>query len=416
MMCSIPPEKSSSNWLDRLRSNKGFPASGDFTLDHFLTNPTVEEPSDSPKPDVSASNSNINSSNSGETSAQIGERDWFGAMNHVLSDLFIMGGPTVISRTKSARKQTNPKFFPLPPPPEDEKAAIAVASSFDSDHNSNINDDYSGGGDDEMEEDKYKDDRFRAEGRGGDDELKGYSRSEVTVIDTSYEVWKFDKLVFRKKNDWKVRDKKGRSWLSAATRKRKKGSGGLESESGGAKKKKSKVFSSHASSSIAVTNGGNCASQFDDNPHHEKMEDVSKEVADDLISQVPKHRQVYTWEMFHGSSEVSEKLIFSKKNVWKLRDKKDKPWMSATKKKKNGIGALRSESNHHGIVGGVKKKAKVFNSHVGSSSFYSNGRNCESPFDNAQNEDEMMEDAPREVADELLSQVPKHRQVYTWDE
>ncbi|CAN1251121.1 hypothetical protein LINPERPRIM_LOCUS7630 [Linum perenne] len=391
MMCSIPAEKSSSNWLDRLRSNKGFPASGDVTLDHFLTNPTVEEPSDSPKPDVSASNSNINSSNSGETSAQIGERDWFGAINHVLSDLFIMGGPTVISRTKSARKQTNPKFFPLPPPPEDEKAAIAVASSFDSDHNSNINDDCSGGGDDEMEEDKYKDDRFRAEGRGGDDELKGYSRSEVTVIDTSYEVWKFDKLVFRKKNDWKVRDKKGRSWLSAATRKRKKGSGGLESESGGAKKKKSKVFSSHASSSIAVTNGGNCASQFDDI------------LVDSLC-------------MFHGSSEVSEKLIFSKKNVWKLRDKKDKPWMSATKKKKNGIGALRSESNHHGIAGGVKKKAKVFNSHVGSSSFYSNGRNCESPFDNAQNEDEMMEDAPREVADELLSQVPKHRQVYTWDE
>ncbi|TQD94526.1 hypothetical protein C1H46_019771 [Malus baccata] len=43
--------------------------------------------------------------------------------------------------------------------------------------------------------------------------MKGYSRSEVTVIDTSCGVWKTDKLVFRRKNVWKVREKKvkGRS-------------------------------------------------------------------------------------------------------------------------------------------------------------------------------------------------------------
>ncbi|KAM7280851.1 hypothetical protein ACFE04_007985 [Oxalis oulophora] len=32
------------------------------------------------------------------------------------------------------------------------------------------------------------------------EELFGFSRSEVTVIDTSFDVWKFDKLLFRKKN------------------------------------------------------------------------------------------------------------------------------------------------------------------------------------------------------------------------
>ncbi|CAN0922750.1 hypothetical protein LINGRAHAP2_LOCUS33209 [Linum grandiflorum] len=411
-MCSVSAEKSSSNWLDRLRSTKGFPTSGDLTLDHFLANPTVEDPSDSPKPDVSASNSNINSSTTVETSTQIGERDWFGVMNHVLSDLFVMGGPaTSISGTKSARKQTNPKFFPVPPPPEDDKAvvAVAVASSFNSDHNSNINDDCGGGDDDDVEEeeeDECRDERCRSDGRGGgDEELKGYSRSEVTVIDTSYEVWKFDKLLFRRKNDWKVRDKKGRPWLSAATRKRKKGVVELETENGaGAKKKKAKVFSSNVGSSTVVDNGRNCVLQIDDNPQQAKMEGVSKEVANDLISQVPKHR-------LHGSSEVSEKLI-RKKDVWKVRDKKGKSWLAVTKKKKKGIGPLTSENDRHGIAAiasGAKTKTKVFNSHVGSSTAFSNGRSCASPFDD--NENERMEDVPREVANELISQVPKHRQV-----
>ncbi|KAM7261317.1 hypothetical protein ACFE04_008684 [Oxalis oulophora] len=41
------------------------------------------------------------------------------------------------------------------------------------------------------------------------EELFEFSRSEVTVIDTSFDVWKFDKLLFRKKNVRKVRDKIG---------------------------------------------------------------------------------------------------------------------------------------------------------------------------------------------------------------
>ncbi|KAM7278760.1 hypothetical protein ACFE04_005894 [Oxalis oulophora] len=51
------------------------------------------------------------------------------------------------------------------------------------------------------------------------EELFEFSRSEVTVIDTSFDVWKFDKLLFRKKNVWKVRDKKGT--INAALRRKK---------------------------------------------------------------------------------------------------------------------------------------------------------------------------------------------------
>ncbi|CAL1375638.1 unnamed protein product [Linum trigynum] len=199
MLCSVPDGKPSSNWLDRLRSTKGFPTSGDVGLDDFLlTKPTADDDaSDSPtSDDAIASNSLVNSNSVAEQAPKIsgrnGEGDWFGVMTNVLSDLFYMGRPTGITRNKGARKQTNPKFRALLASPAlrgDEKAA----------------------------------------GCGGDRELKGYSRSEVTVIDTSYEVWKFDKLVFRKRNIWKVRDKKGKSWVSAAAKKkRKKGSGGLE--------------------------------------------------------------------------------------------------------------------------------------------------------------------------------------------
>ncbi|CAN6709283.1 unnamed protein product [Malus baccata var. baccata] len=62
-----------------------------------------------------------------------------------------------------------------------------------------------GGGECEGEEEEEEE-----EDKG---EMKGYSRSEVTVIDTSCGVWKTDKLVFRRKNVWKVREKKvkGRS-------------------------------------------------------------------------------------------------------------------------------------------------------------------------------------------------------------
>ncbi|XP_010424276.1 PREDICTED: uncharacterized protein LOC104709344 [Camelina sativa] len=53
----------------------------------------------------------------------------------------------------------------------------------------------------------------------GEKDLVGFSRSEVTVIDTSFKVWKSEKLVFRRRNVWKVRDKKGKSKVVSKTKK-----------------------------------------------------------------------------------------------------------------------------------------------------------------------------------------------------
>lgn len=55
----------------------------------------------------------------------------------------------------------------------------------------------------------------------GGDELKGFTRSEVTVIDTSCPGWKVDKLVFRKKNVWKVRERKPKN--KSSVKKKRKG-------------------------------------------------------------------------------------------------------------------------------------------------------------------------------------------------
>lgn len=53
-------------------------------------------------------------------------------------------------------------------------------------------------------------------------ELRGYSRTEATVIDTSFADWKVERLVFRKKNVWKVMEKRGRP-KSFGRKKRKRG-------------------------------------------------------------------------------------------------------------------------------------------------------------------------------------------------
>lgn len=73
----------------------------------------------------------------------------------------------------------------------------------------------------------------------GERELKGYSKSEVTVIDTSCEVWKTEKLVFRRKSVWKVREKK-RKVRSFGRNKRKVVSGDEEGDDGIEEKRKKK--------------------------------------------------------------------------------------------------------------------------------------------------------------------------------
>lgn len=68
----------------------------------------------------------------------------------------------------------------------------------------------------DVEEEKEKD--------NGGNELKGFSKSEVTVIDTSCPEWKTEKFVFRNNSVWKVREKKGKSKFFG--KKKRKGSFG----------------------------------------------------------------------------------------------------------------------------------------------------------------------------------------------
>lgn len=66
------------------------------------------------------------------------------------------------------------------------------------------------------------------EKESGGNDLKGFSKSEVTLIDTSCPEWKVDKLVFRKNNVWKVRERKGKSKVFG--KKKRKGSFGFDKE------------------------------------------------------------------------------------------------------------------------------------------------------------------------------------------
>ncbi|KAF9667261.1 hypothetical protein SADUNF_Sadunf15G0004100 [Salix dunnii] len=269
MLCSVQTSKSGSNWLDRLWSNKGFNNSNNDDL-------SVPNPSSSPITDASNSviNSNSESTHSESdqnkvtttTTAEISSsdnKDLVFLMSNVLSDLFNMGGgsdpiegSSRLSRKKEKipRKQTKPKFCfisgnnssndSLDCVRKDQNVLVATGS-LNSDKNSNNVD---CGVDDDDEEEDVEEEKEKEKGFGvsGVKELKGYSRSEVTVIDTSCQVWKFDKLVFRKKNVWKVRDKKGKSWVFGS---KKRKVIDLESANGNGAKKKAKVSNLEVGSS-----------------------------------------------------------------------------------------------------------------------------------------------------------------------
>ncbi|KAL9334559.1 hypothetical protein Peur_071740 [Populus x canadensis] len=307
MLCSVQTSKSSSNWLDRLWSNRGFNNNND-------NDPSVPNPSSSPTTNASNSVINSNSESTHSDSDQIkvtattatattreisssDNKDLFFIMNNVLSDLFNMGGvsdpveeSSRLSRKKEKvpRKQTKPKFCFISGDNSGndsldcvrkDRNVLAATGSLNSDKNSNNVDCGVVDDDDDDEEDVEEDvEEEKGFGVGGDKELKGYSRSEVTVIDTSCQVWKFDKLVFRKKNVWKVRDKKGKSWVFGS--KKRKGND-LESANGNGAKKKAKVSNLEVGSSKDV----NDVQKQED----ERREEEHKQMPEDL-SQVPKKR------------------------------------------------------------------------------------------------------------------------------
>ncbi|OMO95080.1 hypothetical protein CCACVL1_05581 [Corchorus capsularis] len=333
MLCSIPTGKSGSNWLDRLRSSKGFPTGDNLDLDHFLTN---SNPSDSPLTNASNSpNSNAESTHSNDKQLQnpeppppevisgepAGDKEWFGIMSNVLSELFNMGDGAQSSRfskKKTSRKQTNPRICIIKTPTanssEEQRSSsgsvrrdknvpastTSLNSSQEAKRESKEEGDNSNVAEDEDEEEgKEK----------GEKELLGFSRSEVTVIDTSCQVWKADKLIFRRKNIWKVKDKKGKS-RSFGRKKRKVPPPTSDDNNGGFCNKKQKISSSELRS-LTEPRGRECGSPMNHGQKApgDKEEQACNETAEDLTQVLRKRFPVSRLPRKSGKESTSVVLI-----------------------------------------------------------------------------------------------------------
>ncbi|KAJ6844342.1 adhesin FhaB [Iris pallida] len=194
---SKPSSSSSSNWLDRLRSSKGFPLSPDLDLDHFLLssnpNPNPTKPPKHGDHHLAAT-----------------------FMSDVLSDLFVINNRPPKPPQKTSRKQPNPRNHVVPPPPT---GAVSPSSADNSVAEAGRNRAAAAGATVKLKKKKKK----RESHGSAESDLSGFSRTEVTVIDTSSGSpgWKSEKVVFRKGLVWKVREKKVRSFVR---KKRKVGS------------------------------------------------------------------------------------------------------------------------------------------------------------------------------------------------
>ncbi|KAG7990730.1 hypothetical protein I3843_02G039000 [Carya illinoinensis] len=302
MLCSVPsPGKSGTNWLDRLRTNKGFLTSSDednldnnLGLDHFLHD---ENPSESTRSNSGCTPSGHErvANRAGHEGGHQRQEKLCSIMSNVLSELFFMDGDAHIKSSKLSgnklpRKQAIPKSLTtsaisnmhLQHQKQQEVKSPACASKDDNGPrtaslNSDINSKETKEGNvGEEEEERVEEDK-------GERELVGYSRSEVTVIDTSFGVWKSDKVVYRRKNMWKVREKRGKV-RSFGRKKRKLGSGvrdddNSDDENVGGVMKKTKVSSSE---SVAALNEGQ-------NSQIDTREEVCKD-RPDVLTQVPKRR------------------------------------------------------------------------------------------------------------------------------
>lgn len=250
MLCSIAaattttPKPTSNNWLDRLRSSRGFPEATDLDLDHALSNLADSGPSDPPphKSDDDSSNAVESKSavNRAGASPENGNPDWLGIMSSVIAELFIMGdsesrNASQIRTKRSSRKQRNPRICAVPKPPlgaEEDDGELLLprglarreeGAAAGTPPATLICGGRSGGGGFEVKATAERDNAGceDAEREEYHEDLKAFSRSEVTVIDTSCASWKFDRMLFRRKNVWKVREKK-RKGASAGMKKKRK--------------------------------------------------------------------------------------------------------------------------------------------------------------------------------------------------
>ncbi|KAL8235489.1 hypothetical protein R6Q59_021589 [Mikania micrantha] len=167
----------SSKWLQRLRSSRGFPESDHIDLDHFLSTSPQTVDHTRIKPPLPHENLSLQNSDT------VQGRD---LINNVLSELFHMGDMPRFKSKKSCRKQQCPRICVVSTP-------LALSSRH-----------------------KVKE----VNQTEGDCDLSVYSQTEVTVIDTSVPCWKFEKMLYRSKNVWKVGDKKAKGLMIVERKKR----------------------------------------------------------------------------------------------------------------------------------------------------------------------------------------------------
>ncbi|XP_004307917.1 PREDICTED: uncharacterized protein LOC101313650 [Fragaria vesca subsp. vesca] len=277
MLCSVRATKSGPNWLDRLRSNKGFPACDNLDLDHFLKhNPTSSSESPNPNADSTPLVSNRPESSGPTRDAKKGEA-LLGLMSTAISELFFIDGSEESSRLsgkKVPRKQTHPRLCVT--------SKLKSSGSIGND----VNDlrtvpSLNSKNEVELEE-------------RGERELKGYSKSEVTVIDTSCEVWKTEKLVFRRKSVWKVREKKSKV-RSFGRNKRKVVSGDEEGDDGIEEKRKKKKEAEVSDQCISL------------NPIENSRNDARKEVCKDATDNLNDRGKDFCKDNMPDDREDSEK-------------------------------------------------------------------------------------------------------------
>ncbi|CAH1430169.1 unnamed protein product [Lactuca virosa] len=249
MLCS-----KSSKWLNRLRSSRGFPDSDHINLEHFLSNSLDKiDPQTSTDPSLPDKRPKLDKR---DDSGTIQGRE---VMNNVLSELFQMGefqDLSRIKRKKSCRKQQFPRICVVstnsdvqnvpvgkdrvsspPPSPSPSPFPLTLSNRRTA---KEVNRELKVTGHVEEEEKGHWD-------------LTAYSQTEVTVIDTSVPSWKFEKMLYRRKNVWKVGDKKGKGLMTSDRKKRKESL----NENGDVEKKKSKLCSSSSKSGNAEQGGEN---------------------------------------------------------------------------------------------------------------------------------------------------------------
>ncbi|PIA34875.1 hypothetical protein AQUCO_03700269v1 [Aquilegia coerulea] len=284
--------KPSSSWLDRLRSAKGIPVNNDLDLEQFLNqNPDSNSAQLVPNQEEKTMETTDSSKD------HRNEEKWFNTntMSSVLSELFVMEDSTSQSQKiykKSSRKQAKPKICIFSSSAsvdgnnEGKAEGISAMSPASAENSVAVVKEI---GDEKIdEEDKSKLD------------FSGYSRSDVMIIDTSSVVWKTEKLVLRKGNVWKVREKNSKSRSLSRFRKKRKfnqfdmdsGDEKKRKKKKKLKKKKQKLLLAPLSSIGNKADGDKCGGfPFKVYPENDKQ--IASEKTQHSLDQVPKKRQVF---------------------------------------------------------------------------------------------------------------------------